>query len=200
MMAADADWDVVTDCVFVGSGGGSLCAALAANAAGLQTLVLEKAEVIGGSTAMSGGVLWLPDNPASRRAGVQDGREDALKYFDNLVGHDRPSTSVERVTAFLDAVDPMVNFLEAQGVRFRHCEGYSDYYDELPGGKARGRSIETDLFDTRQLGPWEARLRISETIPAIPLYTAEVAPATLGIRTIRGVATIAKIGARLAAA
>ncbi len=88
----------------------------------------------------------------------------------------------------------MVNFLEAQGIRFRHCEGYSDYYDELPGGKARGRSIETDLFDTRQLGPWEARLRISETIPAIPLYTAEVAPATLGIRTVRAVATIAKIG------
>ncbi len=93
-MAGDSDWDVVTDCVFVGSGGGSLCAALAANAAGLQTLVLEKAEVIGGSTAMSGGVLWLPDNPASRRAGVQDSREDALNYFDNLVGHDHPSTSV----------------------------------------------------------------------------------------------------------
>lgn len=199
-MAGDSDWDVVTDCVFVGSGGGALCAALAANAAGLQTLVLEKAEVIGGSTAMSGGVLWLPDNPASRRAGVQDGREDALSYFDNLVGHAHPSTSVERVTAFLDAVDPMVNFLEAQGVRFRHCEGYSDYHDELPGGKARGRSIETDLFDTRQLGPWESRLRISDTIPAIPLYTAEVAAATLGMRTIRGVATIAKVGARLAAA
>src|SRR5215208_623045 len=129
MMAADADWDVVTDCVFVGSGGGSLCATLAANAAGLQTLVLEKAEVIGGSTAMSGGVLWLPDNPVSRRAGVQDSRQDALSYFNSLVGHAHPSTSVELVTAFLDAIDPMVNFLEAQGIHFRHCEGYSDYHD-----------------------------------------------------------------------
>ena len=82
-----------------------------------------------------------------------------------------------RVNAFLDAIEPMVDFLETKGVRFRHCEGYSDYYDELPGGKTRGRSIETELFDTHQLGPWQARLRISETFPAIPLYTAEVADA-----------------------
>jgi 3-oxosteroid 1-dehydrogenase len=199
-MAGDSHWDVVTDCVFVGSGGGSLCAALAANAAGLQTLVLEKADVVGGSTAMSGGILWLPDNPVSRRAGVVDSREDALTYFDNLVGHDNPSTSPERVAAFLDAVDPMVGFLEAHGIQFRHCEGYSDYHDELPGGKARGRSIETTLFDVKRLGPWQPRLRISDTLPAIPMHTSEVAPAVLGGRTRRSLATIAKVGARLAAA
>lgn len=199
-MAGDTHWDVVTDCVFVGSGGGSLCAALAANAAGLQTLVLEKADVVGGSTAMSGGILWLPDNPVSRRAGVADSREDALTYFDRLVGHDNPSTSMERVSAFLDAVDPMVNFLEARGIEFRHCEGYSDYNDELPGGKARGRSIETALFDVKQLGPWRSRLRISDTLPAMPMFTSEVASAVLGGRTRRSLTTMAKVGARLAAA
>jgi 3-oxosteroid 1-dehydrogenase len=190
------DWDLVTDCVLVGSGGGSLCAALAADAAGLQTLVLEKADVIGGSTAMSGGVLWLPDNPVSKRAGVADSRADALKYFDSLVGHDYPSTSPARVDAFLDAITPMVNFLEHKGIRFRHCEGYSDYNDELPGGKARGRSIETELFDITQLGPWRSRLRVSDTLPAVPLYTAEVAPAVLGGRTARSLSTLARVAAR----
>ncbi|MGV0791483.1 FAD-binding protein [Mycolicibacterium sp. XJ1819] len=193
-------WDVITDCVMVGSGGGSMCAALAANSAGLQSLVLEKADVIGGSTAMSGGILWLPDNPVSRRAGVADSRTDALRYFESLVGFDHPSTSPARVNAFLDAVEPMVNFLEAQGIRFRHCENYSDYNDELPGGKARGRSIETELFDTTALGHWESRLRISETLPAIPVHTSEVADAVLGGRTARSLATIAKVSARLAAA
>jgi 3-oxosteroid 1-dehydrogenase len=200
MADSTQDWDVVTDCVMVGSGGGSMCAALAAHAVGQQVLVLEKAEVIGGSTAMSGGILWLPDNPVSRRAGVQDGRADALRYFGSLVGHDLPSTSPARVTAFLDAVDLMVDFLEAQGIPFRHCEGYSDYYDDLPGGKARGRSIETELFDTTQLGPWKSRLRVSDTLPAIPMYTSEVAPAVLGGRTARSLATMAKVAGRMAAA
>jgi 3-oxosteroid 1-dehydrogenase len=200
MTTAHDDWDVVTDCVMVGSGGGSLCAALAARAAGLQTLILEKADVIGGSTAMSGGILWLPDNPVSRRAGVTDSRDDALRYFDSLVGHDHAPTSVARVNAFLDAVEPMVNFLEAQGIQFHHCEGYSDYNDELPGGKSRGRSIETELFDVRKLGPWQSRLRVSETLPAIPMYTSEVAAAVLGGRTARSLATIAKVAGRAAAA
>lgn len=195
--AVDGQWDIVTDCVFIGSGGGSMCAALAVEEAGLQALVLEKADVMGGSTAMSGGILWLPDNPVSRRAGVQDSREDALRYFDSLVGHDTPSTSVDRVNAFLDAVEPMVNFLASKEIPFRHCEGYSDYNDELPGGKARGRSIETELFDTTRLGPWRPRLRVSATLPAVPMYTSEVAPAVLGGRTLRSAWTLAKVATRM---
>ena len=196
----EGSWDVVTDCLVVGSGGGSMCAALAAAAAGRQVLIVEKTDVVGGSTAMSGGVLWLPDNPVSRRAGVSDSRADALRYFAEVVGDDHPSTSPERVDAFLEAIDPMIDFLEQQGIPFRHCDGYADYYDDRPGGKANGRSIETELFDTTQLGPWQSRLRISETLPAIPMYTAEVAPATLGGRTARSLWTIAKVAARMAAA
>lgn len=196
----DESWDMVTDCVFVGSGGGSMCAALAVQAAGLQALVLEKSHVMGGSTAMSGGILWLPDNPVSRSAGVEDCRADALRYFGSLVGHDSPSTSRSRVNAFLDSVQPMVEFLQDKGVPFRHCEGYSDYNDELPGGKARGRSVETELFDTTQLGPWQPRLRVSATLPAIPMYTSEVAPVVLGGRTARSAWTLVKVGARMAKA
>lgn len=200
MSERDEGWDVVTDCLIVGSGGGSMCAALAAAAAGHQALVVEKADVVGGSTAMSGGVLWLPDNPVSRRAGVQDSRDDALRYFAEVVGCDHRSTSTERVGVFLDAIDPMISFLERQGIPFRPCEGYADYYDDRPGGKSNGRSIETELFDTTQLGPWQARLRVSETLPAIPMYTAEVASATLGGRTVHSLGTIAKVAARMATA
>ena len=197
---SSAEWDAVTDCLMVGSGGGALCGALAASTAGRQVLVVEKTDVVGGSTAMSGGVLWLPDNPVSARAGVEDSRSDALRYFEAVVGKDVPSASPERVAAFLDAITPMVEFLERQGIPFRHCEGYSDYYDDRAGGKARGRSLETELFDTKQLGPWQQRFRISETLPAIPMYTAEVAATTRGVRTWKSAVTMAKVGARLAAA
>jgi 3-oxosteroid 1-dehydrogenase len=199
-MRCEERWDVVTDCVIVGSGGGSMCAALAAADAGHSALIIEKTELIGGSTAMSGGVLWLPDNPVSRRAGVQDCREDALRYFASVVGGDHPSTRDARVRAFLDAVDPMVTFLEDKGISFRHCEGYSDYYDDRPGGKPRGRSIEADLFDTRRLGPWEQRLRVPDSLPPLPMHVIEGAPLAAGFHNPRTLWTVAKVAARVAAA
>ncbi|SNQ52225.1 3-oxosteroid 1-dehydrogenase [Frankia canadensis] len=195
----DAGWDVVTDLLLVGSGGGALCAALAARAAGDQVLVLEKTDQIGGSTAMSGGVLWLPNNPVSRAAGVSDSREDALRYFASVVGDAGPSTSPARVDAFLDAIEPMVTFLSGYDLRFRHCEGYSDYYDDRPGGKARGRSLETDLFDCTELGPWRDKLRISEGMPPVPMYTGEVATGTMPT-TAAGARTAARVAGRFARA
>ncbi|NKY60486.1 FAD-binding protein [Nocardia flavorosea] len=194
------DWDIVTDLLVVGSGGGGLCAALTAQANGIQALVVEKTPQIGGSTAMSGGVLWLPDNPVSRAAGVPDSREDARRYFDAVVGDEGPATSKVRREAFLDAVEPMVEFLRGAGVPFRHCEGYSDYYDDRPGGKARGRSLETDLFDTATLGPWESRLRITDDMPPIPAYTADVSALSVAPRTAKSLRTVAAIAGRFAAA
>ncbi|MGF7238165.1 MAG: FAD-binding protein, partial [Frankia sp.] len=79
------DYDHVTDVVVVGSGGG-LCGAVTAAASGLDTLVIEKQPLVGGSTAMSGGVLWLPNNPLMQAEGVPDSLEDALAYFDSVVG------------------------------------------------------------------------------------------------------------------
>jgi 3-oxosteroid 1-dehydrogenase len=191
----EQQWDVVTDCVIVGSGGGSMCAALAAVEAGHQALILEKTDAIGGSTAMSAGVLWLPNNPVSRRAGVPDSRDDALRYFGEVV-ESFPSSSPQRIEAFLDAIEPMVNFLEEHGIPFRHCEGYSDYYCDRPGGKARGRSIETELFDTTQLGPWQHRLRVSKRLPPLPLYAREVPAVSNSGSNAQSLWTIAKIARR----
>jgi 3-oxosteroid 1-dehydrogenase len=191
-----SDWDEVADLVIVGSGGGAMCAALAARDAGLRALVIEKQPVVGGSTAMSGGVLWLPDNPVSKAAGVLDSREDARRYLAATVGDAGPSTSPARTEAFLDAVTPLVEFLQSRGIPLRHCEGYSDYYDDRPGGKARGRSLETELFDVNELGPWLEKFPLGVSNRPVPILTSEVARATLATKTVAGAITGARIAWR----
>ncbi len=145
-------WDDEVDLVVVGSGGGGMVAALAAADAGATVVVLEKRDLIGGSTAMSGGVVWIPDNPLLRADGVPDSYEDAMAHFDAVVGDVGPCSSPARRSAFLTSGPEMVTFLQGQGVRFERCVGYSDYYSDEKGGLATGRSIEPVPWDGRQLG------------------------------------------------
>ncbi|MCU1463700.1 MAG: succinate dehydrogenase/fumarate reductase flavoprotein subunit [Acidimicrobiales bacterium] len=147
-------WDVVTDFISIGSGGGGMVGALAARAHGLDSMVLEKREVIGGSTAKSGGVMWIPNNPLMGPAGVHDSYEDAMAYFDDVVGDVGPASSYERRHAFVTHGPQMVSFLQQEGVRFVRCEGWSDYYPDAKGGCVRGRSIEGRLWNGKVLGPW----------------------------------------------
>jgi len=153
-----ADTDESFDIVIVGSGGGALVAALAASAAGLRPVILEKQPVIGGSTAMSGGMLWVPDNPLQRAAGLADSPADGLAYLQAVVGDpDQPSSAARRA-AFLAEGPRMISFLQQQGLRLFLCRDYPDYYDNYPGGKAGGRSVEGVPWDGRQLGPWRERV------------------------------------------
>jgi 3-oxosteroid 1-dehydrogenase len=147
------------DLVIVGSGGGALVAALAAADAGAEALVLEKQPKVGGSTCMSGGIIWIPNNPVMRAAGVRDSYEAAMAHFEAVVGDVGPCSSRERRHAFLTAGPEMVAFLQANGVRFLHCRGYSDYYSNAEGGSEEGRGIEPVPFDGRQLGGWDAKLQ-----------------------------------------
>jgi 3-oxosteroid 1-dehydrogenase len=146
------EWDHEADVVIVGSGGGGMVAALAAADAGASAVVLEKRDLIGGSTAMSGGVVWIPDNPLLRRDGVGDSYEDAMAHFEAVVGDVGPCSSPARRHAFLTSGPEMVEFLEDQGVRFERCVGYSDYYSDVEGGLATGRSLEPEPWDGRALG------------------------------------------------
>lgn len=146
------------DLVIVGSGGGGLVAALAAVEAGLRPIILEKQSVVGGSTAMSGGVVWMPNNPLMQRDGVSDSFDEGLQYFDSVVGEPDAPSSFERRRAFLTEGNEMISFIEDLGVELVRCEGYSDYYDNVPGGKARGRSIEGIPWDGKQLGEWHSRI------------------------------------------
>ena len=147
------------DLVIVGSGGGGMVAVLAAADAGLSAVVLEKRDLIGGSTAMSGGVVWVPANPLLRADGVPDSVEDAMANFEAVVGDVGPCSSRERREAFLASGPEMVEFLQRCGVRFERCAGYSDYYSDEPGGLATGRSIEPRPWDGRRLGDLLPRLQ-----------------------------------------
>ncbi|NEW42645.1 FAD-binding protein [Nocardia cyriacigeorgica] len=157
MPAAEQHWDHEVDFLVVGSGAGGLTAALAAADRGGDTLVIEKAAVYGGSTALSGGGIWVPNNPTLLREGLGDTRSDVRAYLDAVVGDRVPSQNLDR---FIDEGPRMLEFLETSPhLRFQWCTGYSDYHPEAPGGRPAGRSIEPLPVDLKQLGDDEDLLR-----------------------------------------
>jgi 3-oxosteroid 1-dehydrogenase len=195
------DWDVSTDFLVIGSGGGGLVGALRASALGREVIVCEKSDKIGGSTGMSGGIIWIPNNLLMQREHVPDSRADGLAYFESVVGEAGPASSAARRATYLDAGNQMVAFLEAEGLRFRRCEGYSDYYSGVrgvAGGSARGRSFEAKAFDAARLGPLRDRLRPAIAGPLV-MYTGE-APQLSAMRTARGLKVTARVGLRTTAA
>jgi len=103
--------DERADVLVVGSGGGGLVAALRAAAAGLNPLVIEKSDVVGGTTALSHGALWLPHNPLMEEAGLQDSVEDGVRYLQAVVGDQGPATSVRRQTAYIEGGRRLIAFL-----------------------------------------------------------------------------------------
>ncbi len=149
------------DFVVVGSGGGSMCAGLMMRAAGKSVLILEKTDLIGGTTAKSGGVMWIPNNRFMKRDGVPDSYEDALAYLDDVIGDDPKAKGAtrERRIAYLTEGPRMVDFLVDQGIKLTRVSYWPDYYDDRPGGSELGRTVVAELFDANQLGADKARLR-----------------------------------------
>lgn len=191
-------WDHSTDFLVVGSGAG-VVGAVRARALGKDVLVVEKSDLFGGSTCMSGGVMWLPHNPLMRREGVPDSVEAALRYFETVVGDAGPASSPARRRTYVDSGAEMVRFLESEGLEFRRCEGYSDYYSGVrgcEGGSARGRSIEAKAFDKNRLGPWRDRIRLGFS-NGLTVYTGEAGPMML-MRTRIGLAVLARVIGRTA--
>jgi 3-oxosteroid 1-dehydrogenase len=142
------------DVVVLGSGAAGLTAALAAAVAGERVGLLEKAELIGGTTALSGGTLWVPGN---QRAAVGDSRADGLRYLASL---SNGMILPELAEALIDGGPELIDFIEQNtGMRFLLVEGYPDYHPERPGGlPAGGRSIEVDLVPLSGLGEWADRI------------------------------------------
>lgn len=175
------------DLVIVGSGGGSMCAALAAQAAGLSVVILEKSAKVGGSTSLSGGVLWVPNHPLLASAGIADSIEAARTYLDGLPGADSAGTSPTRKNAFLRTAPETIRFLLDQGLRLRRpLHTWPDYYDERPGGLPQGRSLMPLPFDVKTLGAWYPHLTTYTPVIPIPLGSDEFATLLLLRRTWAG--------------
>ena len=145
------------DVLVAGSGAGGLAAAVTARKAGLEVLVAEKEPLFGGTTALSGGWLWIPNHPMQKAIGVSDSMEDAATYLLHEAGE---KYDAERVDAFLKAGPKMVEFFTREtAVQFDPSATFSDYHPDAPGGRPGGRSIVARAFDGRELGRRLAWLR-----------------------------------------
>lgn len=148
------------DVVVLGTGAAGMVAALAAHDAGARVGLFEKADVIGGTTALSGGVCWLPCNHLAAAAGLHDSREDALTYLRSL---SHGMIQDELAEALVDGSKPVLEFLEKKAGLVFQLLPIPDYHAERPGGKPKGgRSIEptTTAFD--ELGEWGPRIGIGQ--------------------------------------
>ena len=156
-----SNFDETFDFVVVGSGGGSMCCALALRAAGKSVVILEKTALIGGTTARSGGVMWIPDNRFMKRDGIPDSQEQANSYLDAVVGdhNDTPGASRIRRQTYVAEGTKMVEFLIDQGIKLNRVSYWPDYNDEKPGGSEKGRTVVAELFDVNELGEMKAKLR-----------------------------------------
>jgi 3-oxosteroid 1-dehydrogenase len=140
------------DVVVVGAGGAGMTAALAAARQGLDTILIEKSAYFGGSTARSGGGVWIPGNYAIQKAGeVDPGDAEASKlYLDSIVGDVVPKI---RRDTYLERGGEVMDFLKANTpVRFKWVREYADYLPEAPGGRPRGRTVEPIPLNATFLG------------------------------------------------
>jgi 3-oxosteroid 1-dehydrogenase len=179
--------------VVVGAGGAGMTAALAAARQGLDTVLVEKSSYFGGSTARSGGGVWIPGNYALKKAKQDDPLENSKLYLDSIVGD---VVSKVRRDTYLDRGAEVLDFVrDNTPLRFTWVPDYADYLPEAPGGRPAGRSCEPIPLDARFLGDELERLHPQYTkAPANMIVTqADFRKISLGLRTWRGPATMVKV-------
>ncbi|MEB4211533.1 3-ketosteroid-delta-1-dehydrogenase [Mycobacterium sp. 94-17] len=160
--------DTSVDLLVVGSGTG-MAAALAAHESGLSVLIVEKSSRVGGSTARSGGALWLPASPVLAEGGAGDTARRAGTYLDSVV---RGTAPAQRSAAFVAHVPATVDMLRrTTPLRLFWARDYADYHPEAPGGSAAGRTCECRPFDTSLLGTYRDRLEPGLMEVTIPMPT-----------------------------
>lgn len=177
-MADIHDWDDHCDVLVVGSGAGALAGALVAASAGLRTMVIEKTDQLGGTTAFSGGGLWMPLSGPNERAGVADSRADVERYLDATVGTDRR----ELRDAYLDALPGVIAELETNRWMEFEWRPFPDYYCEAPGAQTDGRSIYALNFDAT--GHEEAVAHLRPPLPPEKGGWKEPFPLMIGGRAL----------------
>lgn len=160
------------DFVIVGAGGGSVPAALVMTDQGRSVCIVEKQDCFGGTSAYSGGVIWIPDNHIGNPDGTQDSLEKAREYMIAMAGESADEVPAERRDAYIRGGAEMVRYLAGKGMRFLDAE-WPDYHDELPGGRCSGRSLSAPLFDVNELGEWAPKLAQYEATTKTPICSPE---------------------------
>lgn len=151
------------DVIVLGTGAAGLTAAAQAADSGARVGLFEKADTVGGTSAWSGGMVWIPNNPHMAAIGAPDSREDALTY---LAALSHGLIDEQLAAAFVDTGPELVRWLEAKTpVVFHAMAGFPDYHPEHPGGRPHGgRSLECPLFSYEALGPWAERVTVGYQI------------------------------------
>jgi succinate dehydrogenase/fumarate reductase flavoprotein subunit len=146
------------DLLVIGSGAAGLSAAVTAAHLGLHVILLEKAPVLGGTTAWSGGWIWAPRNPLAQRAGICDDIEAPRRYLKQVLG---TNYNAARVEAFLTAAPEMVGFFDSEtALQFESGTLIPDTYSTVEGAGFGGRSVIAAPYDGRRLGKHIGRLRL----------------------------------------
>jgi len=155
---ATNEFDQSVDLLIVGTGAGAMSAAIRAKDLDADVLLIEKTELYGGSSAMSGGSLWIPCNHLMERDGiVQDTPEEALEYLVNIT---KGRVAEEKLRAYVDRSPVMLKYMhENARLDMFSMPSYADYYPEVSGGKPGGRACEPHRFDARRLGDEFDRMR-----------------------------------------
>nr|WP_318546458.1 FAD-binding protein [Mycobacterium lepraemurium] len=194
-------WDRSVDLLIAGSGGGGMVAGLAALDSGLEPLIVAKQSLVGGSTGLSGGIVWLPNNPLMRAEGVADSHQDGLATWPTWSATSVRRPPPERREMFLTAGHEMINFLTRRDVALIRCAGWSDYYPNHKGGNASGRAVEAVPFDAAKLGNWSGRVQppLARNYGYVVL-TNELRSVQYFNRSARTFAVAARVFARAAAA
>jgi 3-oxosteroid 1-dehydrogenase len=151
-------YDHSVDLLVVGTGAGAMAAAIRASDLGGDVLLIEKTELYGGSSAMSGGSLWVPCNHLMKRDGIiEDTPEEALEYLKIIT---QGKVAEEKLARFIEQAPIMLEYMyEKAHLDMFSMPGYADYYPETPGGKAGARACEPHRFDARRLGDEFDRMR-----------------------------------------
>lgn len=168
MINRQVKWDEETDVVILGSGAAALTSAIMAHDQGAKVIILEKANQVGGTTAFSGGIPWIPNNRYMKEEGIEDSSEEAKQYIERLTGGKEPDTAL--IDVFIEEGPKMIDYLhEHTPVRFKVPKGYGDYFANLPGGKDEGRSLDPRPFPLNDLGEWSEKIRRNPIFPPLTL-------------------------------
>ena len=156
--------DLSFDIIVIGAGAAGLTAATVAAVERQRVLLIENAPLIGGTTAVSGGMVWVPANHKMAQAGIADSVDAARTYLGRTVP---AAADVRPLAAFLDRGPEAIRYLEANtAVQLQPVKTYPDYYPDLPGATAGGRVLEPVPFDASTLGSAFALVR-----PPLPEFT-----------------------------